>query len=111
MVRILNANFSTYAELQFTIFYVRYNVSAEQGTQNYKTRMMLTIRKFESVDIGDYNCISNNSQGGAEQAIRVSASPTINHPNSIEKRKKKDCFVEAMHLSPHKKKNCRYAEL
>ncbi|KAL7638245.1 UNVERIFIED_CONTAM: hypothetical protein RMT77_010809 [Armadillidium vulgare] len=64
----------------------KYNVTTEPGSQPYKTRMILNIKNFSIDDVGDYNCISNNSQGGAEQVIRVSASTTIiTNSNLIEK--------------------------
>lgn len=56
------------------------------GSQKYKTHMMLTITHISKADIGEYNCIANNSQGGAEQVIRVSlSSPPPHNRNAIDK--------------------------
>ncbi|XP_068229296.1 lachesin-like [Palaemon carinicauda] len=61
----------------------KYEVKEIPGSQKYKTQMMLTIRDVSRADIGQYNCIANNSQGGAEQGVRISAS-VPNH-NTIHK--------------------------
>ena len=50
--------------------------------------MFLKIREVTKDDIGDYNCIANNSQGGAEQVVRLSASqPSPINQNTLEKGK------------------------
>ncbi|KAK4309572.1 hypothetical protein Pmani_018796 [Petrolisthes manimaculis] len=64
----------------------KYVVKAMPGSQKYKTHMLLTIIHVSKADIGEYNCIANNSQGGAEQVIRVSASsPPQHNRNAIDK--------------------------
>ncbi|XP_066976710.1 lachesin-like [Macrobrachium rosenbergii] len=64
----------------------KYEVKEVAGSQKYKTHMLLTIREVSKADIGEYNCIANNSQGGAEQVVRISASVPIQHNhNSINK--------------------------
>ncbi|XP_071518504.1 lachesin-like isoform X2 [Panulirus ornatus] len=64
----------------------KYEVREVVGSQKYKTHMMLTISKVSHDDNGEYKCIANNSQGGAEQVVRVSASiPMQNNRNSLEK--------------------------
>ena len=51
--------------------------------------MLLKIKDVVQADVGKYNCIANNSQGGAEQVVTLSVSKPmpINH-NSLEKGKK-----------------------
>ncbi|ROT68453.1 putative lachesin-like isoform X7, partial [Penaeus vannamei] len=70
----------------------KYEVKEIPGSQKYKTHMLLTIKSVTKADIGEYNCIANNSQGGAEQVVRVAASdpmpPTIATPwRKVMKRK------------------------
>ncbi|KAG7171453.1 Lachesin-like 9 [Homarus americanus] len=64
----------------------KYEVKEVVGSQKYKTHMLLTISDVSLADIGEYNCIANNSQGGAEQVVRVSASnPVQYNRNALEK--------------------------
>ncbi|XP_045594022.1 lachesin [Procambarus clarkii] len=64
----------------------KYEVKEVVGSQKYKTHMLLTITEVTRADNGEYNCIANNSQGGAEQVVRVSASPPFqNNRNALEK--------------------------
>ncbi|XP_063585782.1 peroxidasin homolog [Penaeus indicus] len=64
-----------------------YEVKEIPGSQKYKTHMLLTIKSVTKADIGEYNCIANNSQGGAEQVVRVAASDPMppNNRNALEK--------------------------
>ncbi|KAA0183363.1 hypothetical protein HAZT_HAZT002108 [Hyalella azteca] len=62
----------------------KYKVTNYEGSVSYKSRMVLTIRSVQQGDIGEYNCISNNSQGGAEQEVLLSASMPISQ-NTISK--------------------------
>lgn len=66
---------------------LRYEVKEIPGSQKYKTHMLLTIKSVTKADIGEYNCIANNSQGGAEQVVRVAASDPMppNNRNALEK--------------------------
>nr|XP_053630455.1 lachesin-like [Cherax quadricarinatus] len=64
----------------------KYEVKEVVGSQKYKTHMLLTISEVSHADIGEYNCIANNSQGGAEQVVRVSASVPFQHNrNALDK--------------------------
>ncbi|CAL4073935.1 unnamed protein product, partial [Meganyctiphanes norvegica] len=67
----------------------KYQSQQTSGSQNYKRHMLLTIRDANADDSGEYNCIANNSQGGAQQVVTVSVSkPSIfpmKNPNTINK--------------------------
>ncbi|XP_064078000.1 lachesin-like isoform X2 [Macrobrachium nipponense] len=64
----------------------KYKVKQVEGSQRYKTHLLLTIMNVTRHDTGEYNCIANNSQGGAQQAVRVSVSQPIPlHTNTISK--------------------------
>ncbi|XP_047472928.1 lachesin-like [Penaeus chinensis] len=65
----------------------KYEVKEIPGSQKYKTHMLLTIKSVTKADIGEYNCIANNSQGGGEQVVRVAASDPMppNNRNALEK--------------------------
>ncbi|XP_050686685.1 lachesin-like, partial [Eriocheir sinensis] len=64
----------------------KYEVKEVEGSQKYKTRMLLTIYRVSKTDIGKYNCIANNSQGGAEQVVRVSDTGLVQpNRNTINK--------------------------
>ncbi|XP_068208580.1 lachesin-like [Palaemon carinicauda] len=64
----------------------KYKVKQVEGSQKYKTKLLLTITDVTRHDTGEYNCIANNSQGGAQQAVRVSVSQPIPlNTNAISK--------------------------
>ncbi|CAL4091066.1 unnamed protein product [Meganyctiphanes norvegica] len=71
----------------------KYENEEMSGSQKYKRHMLLTIREVTLQDSGEYNCIANNSQGGAQQVVKVSVSPQIppkKNQNAIEKGYDKD---------------------
>uniref|UniRef100_A0A0P4W610 Ig-like domain-containing protein n=2 Tax=Scylla olivacea TaxID=85551 RepID=A0A0P4W610_SCYOL len=64
----------------------KYEVKEVEGSQKYKTHMLLTIQRVSKSDIGKYNCIANNSQGGAEQVVRVSDTGVVpSNRNALNK--------------------------
>ncbi|KAF2355675.1 Immunoglobulin I-set [Trinorchestia longiramus] len=73
----------------------KYKVTTYEGSGSYKSRMVLTIRSVQQSDIGEYNCISNNSQGGAEQEVLLSASmPVSSSQNTISKGSVKEGVLD-----------------
>lgn len=64
----------------------KYEVKEVEGSQKYKTHMLLNIHRVSKSDIGKYNCIANNSQGGAEQVVRVSDTGVVqSNRNALNK--------------------------
>ena len=54
----------------------RYDVRTKKGERPWSSYLYLSLTNVTTEDSGSYDCISSNSEGTAEQSVKVSVSPS-----------------------------------